>query len=418
MNIANVTLDEMLCAREQRLIRQRRLLTQYRKPLISLSMNIAGPVKRTPLIEFAFDEALRRIHACCGSALHEEYTRCQTGCEALLSYDLSPTMLKDIAVSIEEEDAVGRLFDIDVLDGHGQKLSRTSARTCLICGGPVLLCARSRAHTLEALQKQTEYFLKMFAQERISALAVDALLTEARLTPKPGLVDSCNSGAHSDMDLALLEKSAYSLAPFFRQAVQIGMSSPDCMPALQKAGLQAEREMFAATGGINTHKGALYSLGLLCAAIGQSLMTSCDIFSHAAGLAASATRFSVPSHGNRVAQLYSAGGAREEAELGFPHVKQALSVLYSNGDPLDALLVLLSTVEDTNLLWRGGPGALSFIRTEASHILIAPREQRIPLLVALDNVCIERHLSPGGSADLLSAALFLHNVGIFCSDNA
>ena len=108
-----------------------------------------------------------------------------------------------------------------------------------------------------------------FAQEHLSSLAVDALLAEVRLTSKPGLVDARNFGAHSDMDLALLEKSARSLAPFFHQAVQPGMYSPDCMPALQEAGLQAENEMFSATGGVNTHKGALYSLGLLCATIGQ-----------------------------------------------------------------------------------------------------------------------------------------------------
>ena len=251
-----------------------------------------------------------------------------------------------------------------------------------------------------------------FAQEHLSSLAVDALLAEARLTPKPGLVGARNSGAHSDMDPALLEKSARSLAPFFRQAVRLGMHSPDCMPALQEAGLQAEHEMFSATGGVNTHKGALHSLGLLCAAIGQSLMTPCDIFALAAKLAAAGARSSAPSHGSHAAQLYSAGGAREEAERGFPHVQKALSVLHSGGDPFDALLVLLASVEDTNLLWRGGAEALGYVRTEAARILAVPREQRISLVTALDDACIKQHLSPGGSADLLSAALFLYNAGI------
>lgn len=412
MNTVNITLEEMLTAREQRLSRQATLLRRYQRPLVSLSMNIAGPVKRTPLIDFAFAEALRRIHDRCGTALYEECVRRPTGCEALLVFDRSAAALKDAAVAIENEDTAGRLFDIDVLDERGQKLSRTSARTCLVCGGPVLLCSRSRAHTLEVVQEKTQHILMEFAQEHLSSLAVDALLAEARLTPKPGLVDARNSGAHSDMDLALLEKSAYSLEPFFRQAVQLGMHSPDCMPTLQGAGLQAEHEMFSATGGVNTHKGALYSLGLLCAAIGQSLITPCDIFALAARLAAAGARSSAPSHGSRVAQLYSAGGAREEAERGFPHVQKALSVLRSGGDPFDALLVLLASVEDTNLLWRGGAEALGYVRAEAARILAAPREQRISLVTALDDAFIKQHLSPGGSADLLSAALFLYNAGI------
>ena len=240
MTTAYVTLEEMLQARDERRSLQQQLIHTYQKPLVSLSMNIAGPCKRTALVDFAFNECLLRLKDILPPPLLREIRRGKTGCEAILVYDYSPQLLKDAAVAIEEEDAVGRLFDIDVIAPDGEKLSRSVPRQCLVCGGPVQICARSRAHSLDELKLATDSILKKFAQKKLADFAVEALLAEARLTPKPGLVDAANNGAHRDMDLALLEASAHSLHSFFEEAAGLGLESPDCMSALQKAGQNAE----------------------------------------------------------------------------------------------------------------------------------------------------------------------------------
>ena len=311
MTTAYVTLEEMLQARDERQSLQKELLLTHQKPIISLTMNIAGPCKRTPLVEFAFDEGLRRLGGQLPPPLACEIRRANTGCEALLVYDAAPEALKETAVAIEESDELGRLFDMDVLAPDGEKLSRPVSRRCLICGGPVQVCARSRAHSLEELSAETLRILRSFAQKRLADLAVEALLSEARLTPKPGLVDGRNNGAHRDMDLPLMEVSARSLRPFFLEAARLGMERRDCMPQLQEAGVAAEKAMFAATHGVNTHKGAIFSLGLLCAASAGALAGYGEVFSLAEELAKAARPAKTSdTHGSRVRKAFGAGGAR------------------------------------------------------------------------------------------------------------
>lgn len=411
MSSAYVTLEEMLRARDERRNLQQQLLNTYHTPIVSFTMNIAGPFKRTPLVDFAFTEGLKRLTNQLPAPLLIKTNQSNTGCEALLLYEVDPKILKSTAVDIEEADDLGRLFDIDVLTPDGEKLSRSTPRRCLICGGPVQFCARSRLHSLQALQSETNRIIKNFICNRFADLAVAALLAEARLTPKPGLVDSANNGAHRDMDLPLLEASAEALRPFFFQVAQLGLEHPHCMSQLQKAGIAAEAMMFDVTNGVNTHKGALFSLGILCAAAAGNLMGYGDTFLLAANLARSIPPIQATNtHGEYVRKQYAAGGARNEAISGFPHVQSALSLLRSGISPLYTLLTLMSHVEDSNILWRGGLDGLNFIQEHSKYILAHPENERLPLITAFDETCIRKNLSPGGSADLLSAALFLYSL--------
>ena len=212
-------MTELLEAREQRAARQQAMLDRHKLPLISFSMNIPGPVKRTPLIEFAFDEALLLLPQ--GQAVEQTVLREDTGCEAILCCDIPAETLKSFCQAIEETSPVGRLYDLDVLTPEGEKLSRGVMRPCLICGGPAFPCARSRAHSLEELDAAVTRLLEDFAAKRLSELAVQALKDEVLLTPKPGLVDAANSGAHTDMDLPLFVKSAEALRSYFEEAVRL-----------------------------------------------------------------------------------------------------------------------------------------------------------------------------------------------------
>lgn len=395
----------MLLARDRRASRQAALLSRYGRPVISFTMNIAGPVKDSPLIRYAFRSGLRQLEALPCAQLCREAIFEPTGPEALLVYETQDArLLKAFCIRLESEGEAGRLFDLDVLDANGEKLSRETGRTCLVCGGPVSVCSRSRAHGLEAITARTGAILEAFAAETLGEMAENALLAEVHFTPKPGLVDEANNGAHRDMDVPLFERSAHALRPCFEEFVRLGLqgASP---AALQQAGVRAEQAMFAATGGVNTHKGAIYSGALLLHAAGRLLSgeEEGDLCELAAQTAAS---IPAPTGTHGAAVRAQCGGIRTEAVSGYPTAQAVLRQLRQSG-PLDALLLSMSRLDDSTLWHRGGAEGAQLVRSRAADILAAPASEREARTRRLDAELIERNLSPGGSADLLAMAFFL-----------
>ena len=434
-----VTVADVLSARDARVERQRRMLLAHGLPLISFTMNIAGEIKRDEWIERAFLEGVRRIEAALASdgiaVAARERTLAFTGCEEIWAADAPAEELKARMCVLEEMDALGRLFDIDVIDADGRKLERTKERRCLICGGPVRACARSRAHSARELSARAHEIIFAFLDEQlvteIGALAHRALICEANDTPKPGLVDRENSGAHRDMDLALFCKSADSLRPWFADCARIGLEKRDAAPEqvfarLRKRGIEAEKAMFAATGGVNTHKGALFSLGLLCCAAamegeGTGVLAILD---RAAKLARPALEDLTALHpgdartGGEVQYLNSGStGVSGEAAAGFPHARDcglpALKRALQDGATfneacLHALLALMACVEDSNILRRRGPEALRSVQSRAKALLM--QDFNSDDLRRMNDDFVRENLSPGGSADLLAIAIFLYEI--------
>ena len=278
-------MENVLLAREIRRERQLAILQEYNLPLLSFTMNIAGPAKLSKLIYRTFNEGKSLVLKTCSDQgwdiLYQEEKCADTGAEALFSVNTDARSLKIIMLKLEAESPLGRLFDFDVFDLSGIKLSRTdfgfTSRRCLLCDRPAIVCGRDRAHGIEVIiSEQTRIQREYFTQkngEMVAKLATNALLQEVHTTPKPGLVDHRNNGAHADMNLALMEKSAEILGPWFANFFLLGTrKSADelssVMQALRKEGIIAEKEMLCATGGVNTHKGAIFSMGILCCATG------------------------------------------------------------------------------------------------------------------------------------------------------
>ena len=207
-----ISLMQMLQAREHRVQRQQQLQKQYGKPLICFTMNIAGPEKYSKLIGFGFRLGCARLEAALNAipVLYRAREEAPTGCEGYYVCDADPKILKHITCKIEEADALGRLFDLDVITQEG-KQTRPVPRKCLLCGNHAMVCGRSRAHSVAQLQEKTRQILMDAAVEEISRLAVQSLLCELYTTPKPGLVDLRNSGSHTDMDFGTFLGSAASL---------------------------------------------------------------------------------------------------------------------------------------------------------------------------------------------------------------
>ena len=439
-----VTLEEMLAAREARSFRQMELNRQWGMTIISFSMNIPGPVKDAPLIRRGFQEGCAKL-ACRLPSDKIKYTQIiqeKTGCEAVYVIDMDPVAVKKITTTIEDEDGLGRLFDMDVLDHQLNKLDREvvggKSRDCIVCGAPGRGCASRRIHSVAELQRATrrileEYFRETAAQ-KIGTMAVKALLDEVATTPKPGLVDRRNSGSHTDMNIFTFQASARALAPYFYECVKIGqdtkdLSAEETFYALRSAGLRAEQDMYRATGGVNTHKGAVFTIGILCGAAGR-LWSEYDSWNEEALFAEVTAMTSRPmekdlmSMGSNTAgmRLYNEmgiRGIRGEVSDGLPSVRDFGLPVYrgclesgmdQNRAGAITLLNLIVSVVDTNLIKRGGmEGAMAAIRKTAQMLLKndAPEQEEIE---ALDDWFIERNLSPGGCADLLAAVYFIHSL--------
>jgi len=264
--------------------------------------------------------------------------------------------------------------------------------------------------------------------ERIARLAVRSLYAELVLYPKPGLVSLVDNGSHVDMTAATFLRSMFALRRYFLHITRAGFDDAP-FHVLKRLGIEAETRMLRATAGINTHRGAIFCLGMLCAAIGRchaqgTRMTAAAV--QAALLACWGRELGVHSidasagsNGAQALLRYAASGAREEGARGFPSVFDvglpALRRTVAAGRGMreariDALFALMAHISDTNVFHRGGPDGASSVRRQA-RAFIARGGSACPDWEARALACHRdfsaRRLSPGGAADLLGAACLL-----------
>ncbi len=260
----------------------------------------------------------------------------------------------------------------------------------------------------------------------LSMMAVSALLEEAELTPKPALVDRRGSGAHHDLDLPKLRRSALSLRDGFAdmaRAAAVEKAPLRLRERIGRIGRDMEQRMLAATDGTNAHRGAIWALGLLVAAValGRSERTAARIAAAAAALARLPDQFAprTLSNGEKARLKYGTAGARGEAQAAFPHAigvgLPTLRATRARGVPedrarLDALMAIMARLDDTCLLHRGGVIALETAKVGARAVLAAggtATPTGIHHLHRLHAELLALWASPGGSADLLAVTLFL-----------
>ena len=260
-------------------------------------------------------------------------------------------------------------------------------------------------------------------------IAVGSLHAELVLHPKPGLVSLVDNGSHTDMTAVTFMRSMFALRHYFARICRAGFDDAPFV-VLQQLGIDAETRMLRATGGINTHRGAIFVLGMLCAAIGRAraLDTSTEGDSLRAimltrwgdELAAHTRPTAMRSHGLQVADRHAASGAREEGALGLPSVFEvglpALRRTLAAGRGIyhariDALFALMAHVSDTNVLYRGGSQGASTVKRQAAGFVdmggTAHPEWRA-YAMHCHRILVSQKLSPGGAADLLAATCLVH----------
>ena len=266
----------------------------------------------------------------------------------------------------------------------------------------------------------------------IARAATKSLWRELALYPKPGLVSLRDSGAHADMDAATFVRSLFALSRYWSEVADAGAAGAP-FETLRRLGVRAESRMLIATGGINTHRGAIFALGLLCAAAARTraraeiaddaTLRRVLIARWGAALLVATQRSAVPvSHGMQAYCRYGVGGARDEARRAFPAVFDvalpALRGALARGCDarharVSAFFALLASLDDTNLLYRGGAEGLAFVRGRAREFQEAGdvhANDPLARAEAIHREFVARRLSPGGSADLFAATLFVHEI--------
>lgn len=279
--------------------------------------------------------------------------------------------------------------------------------------------------TMANAQRQITYSSAVYA---LGELAEQALLDEINLTPKPGLVDNNNTGSHTDLSVALMQRSARCLSPYFTmiadccegQTIDVTMRE-----AIGQLGRDAEQAMLIQTRGVNTHRGAIWALGLLTAAtVSQGTSNRAEAICEQAGkLARLSDRFvpktTVLSNGKKACRQFQVSGAKAQAQAGFPMIVHTalprLRQSRKDGESetiarLNALVAIMAVLTDTCVLSRSGLQGQRLMHETCKTIIAVGGVgtlQGMRLLKDLDKQMIQINASPGGAADLLAATLFV-----------
>ncbi|MDR1316709.1 MAG: triphosphoribosyl-dephospho-CoA synthase CitG [Spirochaetales bacterium] len=442
-----VRLEDVLAEREARASSQQRLLNTYTCTLVCLTLNIAGEYKAFPLARRCFQEGIRAMKRALDAEglmiVHQESTLRTAGYAAYFSVAACPENIKTLACDIEAAHPLGRLFDFDVLRPDGRKLSRRDAggtpRRCFVCGGDAFVCARSSAHEAAQVSGAMIAIMNTWLRETLSAkitqAAVKALMAEVATTPKPGLVDRANNGSHADMDFFSFIDSAAALLPYFQDCALRGFEhDSDAISlfySLRPGGRRADIDMRSATGGVNVHKGIIFSAGLISAAYGHLYRGHADpspaeiaafckemtsrLMEDFSGLTAENAK----TPGEQLYARYGITGIRGEAASGFAHVcAHSLPMLcrmlkagHSMNDAgVAALLSLLAVTDDTTIIHRSDIATLRRIQKQTADFLSSDpsMETIIHMAQETDASFIEKNISAGGCADLLAITWFFY----------
>ena len=346
---------------------------------------------------------------------------------------------KNICEEFEESHPLGRFIDVDLTDSDAKPVSSGKQKLCFYCGTkPAVECRRGNVHQTEELRLFMFSKMKGFCQERrqkmiakkLSAQALNAMLTEISLTPKPGLVDRFNNGSHTDMDYLSFLGSSATISTWFEELAGAGFhfnkkQLEKALPVIREIGLRMEHAMFETTKGVNTQKGLIFLMGLSIFAFAM-IFKKADRFDfedfrsvvksickNLVGNELAINPDLAKSHGEQMFSKYRATGARGEAESGFQTIFDfGMTWLTAAPEITDeelqkCFLGIASHNVDTNMLYRGGQGVLSQFQELCKKTLHDFNPENYSALI---DFCKNKNVSPGGSADLLAVAIFIHQV--------
>jgi holo-ACP synthase/triphosphoribosyl-dephospho-CoA synthase len=446
-------LEKFLNDREERVFLQQNLQERYKKPLLAVRTNYPGENKLEPIAQEISDIMAEEVEKYFeGKIIHKETLVSLEGKIHIYLIDESVLEIKRATVYIEEGHPLGRCIDLDVYYENGDGISRSvlgyGKRKCLICDEVAFVCARSMKHSHSELKEEIfkkyrefqKYLLERREVSRKLALSsLKAMILEVSSHPAFGLVSPLSSGAHRDMDYFTFVDSSFAIERYFEEMAALGCSYlevEEIFRRIRYIGMKAEEAMFKATAEINTHKGMVFLMGIVVAAVGKAIYLKQDL-KEVEQIIAQMCRDILKdfdlikekielgkklTHGEKLYLTYGITGVRGVVREGLKIVfEKSLPVLekgieegqHINSVMTQVLLTLMAELEDSTILHRHNFEVLKEVQARAKMILEkggAYTSLGKNLCVETEIEFIERNISPGGSADLLAVTLFLHSI--------
>lgn len=273
---------------------------------------------------------------------------------------------------------------------------------------------------------------------QVRDLCIESMTYEVMASPKPGLVDRFNNGAHKDMDVFTFTNSIISLSDYFHDITKVGYEFDKedyrmLMEEIRPLGIEAEKSMFTATCGVNTHKGLIFLMGIIAASSGNLYRKSIDINPRNLSMTIKEITRGITNeliinsdsekltYGERIFKEYHITGIRGEVENGLATVMNISYPIFErlmnderislNTALIHTLLHLIGEVDDINILGRHGMNMLNYVRRRAKHALefggyLTPKGRKYVKYMDMD--FINKNISPGGSADLLAVTILIY----------
>ena len=414
-------------------------------PSLSLTLNIPGYPKSNPVVNAFFEYCLRDFaYFMKVNLVSLNQKDAIKGCDAAGDFYIVPCSqgalslqsIKQYCEEFEQGHPLGRFIDADLNDLEGVSISSGKSKICFFClERPAIDCRRDNAHTLKELRSfmfpKMEAFNRKQLQEEIvrklSSFALQAILAEISLTPKPGLVDRFSTGSHKDMNFLTFINSTSAIMPWFSDLVTEGIAfdEPDltlALPLIRRIGLRMESAMYDVTGNINTQKGIIFLFGISLFACGKLFSRNEEFkiedFREIVRLCCkdivnkelNNQLFLENTHGADIFRKYGISGARGEVESGFATVfdyglPQLAELDEINDEALTkCFLAIASNNQDTNILYRSNSEVLEKFKKLCKTAL----DDFSPVnYSAVIDFCKINNISPGGSADLLAVTIFV-----------
>ncbi|MGL6065522.1 MAG: triphosphoribosyl-dephospho-CoA synthase CitG [Cetobacterium sp.] len=438
-------LEEFLLMREKRVEIQNEIIQKYNLPILILRVNYPGEDKNTfvskCILEHMKNEVLEIFNS---SIVFSQKLDSIEGSTYIYSIKDSGINIKKIAMIIEENHELGRCVDIDVFDFNGYPFSRKDfsgeKRQCFICKEMAFLCSRAKTHTQKEVQNKITEKLELFSNsqnnnriflENLANLALKSVVLEVSASPSFGLVSPHSNGSHKDMDFFTFIHSSFSLTSYFNEVVKAGYSPLPIdiiFKKIRHMGKIAEKNMFLATGNINTHKGLIFLMGIAAAAAAKTkyenkpfkdieifIKNMCkDILKDFENIHLKESH----THGEKLYIKYGIVGVRGVANNGLNLVFNGAIEIFENSlsnnehindSMIRTLIYLMSILEDTTILHRHDIKVLNFVKVKAKelHLQFDNNSLDKVLLLEIENEFIHNRISPGGAADLLAITMFL-----------
>ena len=452
-DINDIEINEFLNHREKRVFHQEKLLRDMDGgiTLATVRVNYPGIEKSNYITDNIAKIICEDIYLFYNkNIIYKEVYKNKEGIIGHFIFDINHIEVKKKLIYMEENHILGRCVDLDVyymndsdemmpaLNGVSRSDIGLKPRKCFLCEEEARICSRSQKHSIEDIK---EYFTRKYEEYigyiekrnkltyEISQLALKAMITEVSTMPSFGLVSPITQGSHKDMDYYTFLDSSFVIAPFLKEMISTGYSyeSPkNIFKAIRVIGIKCEEEMFKVTKRVNTHKGMIFLIGVVAAAIGKALYGKLtfekieiilkDMCENLLDDFKDLDKKKELTHGEKLYLKYGFTGIRGEAKEGFSNIFQEILPEYDNsklkGNNLysQILLKLMSKVEDSTIVHRQNIEKLHEVQRHANEILNLGgfnTKEGTEAAYDFEKQCIGENISPGGSADLLALVIFL-----------